>query len=165
MNAGAHGKEFKDIVLETTYMDYNGKLHTISNEENMFSYRHSKFCEEENIIISAKIKLKYGNKQIIKAKMQEYANFRKEKQPISMPSAGSTFKRGEDFITAKLIDECGLKGFSIGDAQVSSKHAGFIINKGKATAEDVLKLVDYVKKTVYEKTSKNIKLEIEVIGD
>lgn len=165
MNAGAHGKEFKDIVVETTYIDYNGNLHTISNNEHMFSYRHSRFFEDKNIIISSKIKLKYGNKQIIKAKMQEYLNYRKEKQPYSMPSAGSTFKRGDDFITAKLIDDCGLKGFSIGDAEVSSKHAGFIVNKGKATAEDVLKLVEYVKKIVYEKTSKNIELEIEVIGD
>lgn len=165
MNAGAHGKEFKDIVVETTYIDYNGNLHTISNDEHMFSYRHSRFFEDNSIIISSKIKLKYGNRQIIKAKMQEYLNYRKEKQPFSMPSAGSTFKRGDDFITAKLIDDCGLKGFSIGDAEVSRKHAGFIVNKGKATAEDVLKLVEYVKKIVFEKTSKNIELEIEVIGD
>lgn len=165
MNAGAHGKEIKDILVETTYIDYNGNLHTISNNEHMFSYRHSRFFEDKNIIISSKIKLKYGNKQIIKAKMQEYFNFRREKQPVSMASAGSTFKRGEDFITAKIIDDCGLKGFSIGDAEVSSKHAGFIVNKGKATAEDVLKLVEYVKKIVYEKTSKNIELEIEVVGD
>ena len=97
--------------------------------------------------------------------MQEYANFRKEKQPLNMPSAGSTFKRGSDFITAKIIDECGLKGFSIGGAEVSNKHAGFVVNKGEATAADVLNLVEYVKKVVYEKTNKNIELEIEVIGE
>lgn len=165
MNAGAHGGEFKDIVLETTYIDSEGTLHTISNNEHMFSYRHSIFCKNKNVIVSTRLKLKYGNSKIIKEKMQEYANFRKEKQPLDMPSAGSTFKRGEDFITAKLIDECGLKGYSIGDAEVSNKHAGFIVNKGKATAEDVLKLVNYVKNTVYEKTNKNIKLEIEVIGE
>ena len=101
----------------------------------------------------------------IKEKMQEYANFRKEKQPLNMPSAGSTFKRGSDFITAKIIDECGLKGFSIGGAEVSNKHAGFVVNKGEATAADVLNLVEYVKKVVYEKTNKNIELEIEVIGE
>ena len=108
------GGEFKDIVLETTYMDLNGNLHKINNEEQKFSYRNSIFSTEKYIIVSAKLKLKYGNKTNIKEKMQEYANFRKEKQPLNMPSAGSTFKRGSDFITAKIIDECGLKGFSIG---------------------------------------------------
>ena len=92
-------------------------------------------------------------------------NSRKEKQPINMPSAGSTFKRGNDFITAKIIDECELKGFSIGDAQISEKHAGFVVNKGNATAEDVINLIQHVKKVVYEKTGKNIELEIEIIGE
>lgn len=159
------GGEFKDIVLETTYMDLNGNLHKINNEEQKFSYRNSIFSTEKYIIVSAKLKLKYGNKTNIKEKMQEYANFRKEKQPLNMPSAGSTFKRGSDFITAKIIDECGLKGFSIGGAEVSNKHAGFVVNKGEATAADVLNLVEYIKKVVYEKTNKNIELEIEVIGE
>ena len=97
--------------------------------------------------------------------MDEYALARKEKQPIHMPSAGSTFKRGEDFITAKLIDECGLKGYKIGGAKISEMHAGFIVNDGNATAKDVLDLIEYVKKTVYEKTGKKIELEIEVLGD
>ena len=165
MNAGAHGMEFKNIVLETTYIDENGNLHIINNENHNFSYRNSCFCKNNNIIVSTKLKLKYGNKEIIKSKMQEYANYRKEKQPINMPSAGSTFKRGNGFITAKLIDECGLKGYSIGDAEVSNKHAGFIVNKGKATASDILTLIDYVKKIVYEKTGNNIELEIEVLGE
>lgn len=90
--------------------------------------------------------------------------FRKEKQPIEYPSAGSTFKRGQDFITAKLIDEAGLKGYKIGDAEVSTKHAGFVINKGNATAEDVLKLVKYIQEKIYEKFKKKIELEIEIIG-
>ena len=97
--------------------------------------------------------------------MDDYAAYRKEKQPIEYPSAGSTFKRGADFITAKLIDEAGLKGYSIGDAEVSTKHSGFIINKGNATAKDILDLVDYVEKKVYEKFNKKIELEIEVIGE
>ena len=97
--------------------------------------------------------------------MQEYAKYRKEKQPIEFPSAGSTFKRGEDFITAKLIDEIGLKGYAIGDAQVSTKHSGFVINKGNATAKDVLKLVACIKNKVYEKCKKEIELEIEIIGE
>ncbi len=95
--------------------------------------------------------------------MDEYAKSRKEKQPLEYPSAGSTFKRGEDFITAKLIDECGLKGYKIGGAQVSEKHAGFIINKENCTATDILRLIEHVKKTVYEKKGKVIKLEVEII--
>ena len=97
--------------------------------------------------------------------MDDYAQQRKEKQPISLPSAGSIFKRGTDFVTAKVIDECGLKGFSIGDAQVSTKHAGFVVNNGNATAEDVLKLIEHVQKVVLEKTGKKIELEIEVLGE
>ena len=96
--------------------------------------------------------------------MEEFKKQRREKQPVEFPSAGSTFKRGEDFITAKLIDECGLKGYRIGDAEVSTKHAGFIINRGKATAKDVINLIEYVKKEVYNKFGKEIELEIEIIG-
>ena len=96
--------------------------------------------------------------------MEELKNQRREKQPIEYPNAGSTFKRGEDFITAKLIDECGLKGYSIGDAEVSTKHAGFIVNKGKATSKDVINLIEYIKKEVYNKFGKKIELEIEIIG-
>ena len=97
--------------------------------------------------------------------MNEYKKYSKAKQPIEYPSAGSTFKRGEDYITAKLIDEAGLKGYSIGGAEVSEKHAGFIINKGNATAKDILNLIEYVKNTVYEKFNKKIELEIEFMGE
>lgn len=165
MNAGAHGLEMKDIVLETTYMDYDGNIKTISNKDQNFSYRKSIFSEEKWIILSTKLELPYGNKEEITAKMEEYSKFRKEKQPINNPSAGSTFKRGKDFITAKLIDECGLKGYTIGGAQISDLHAGFIINTGNATASDVLELIDYTKKVVYNKCNKNIELEIEIIGE
>jgi len=96
--------------------------------------------------------------------MEDLKKQRKEKQPIEYPSAGSTFKRGNDFITAKLIDECGLKGYSIGGAEVSTKHAGFVINKGNATAKDVIDLIEYVKKEVYNKFGKKIELEIEIVG-
>jgi len=164
MNAGAYGSEIKDIVEEVTYLDYEGNLHTISNLECDFSYRHSKFFNEKAIVIETKLKLDKGSKEEIQEKMNELASQRKEKQPIEYPSAGSTFKRGENYITAKLIDECGLKGYSIGGAQVSEKHAGFIINKGNSTSKDVLDLIEYVKATVKEKTNEDIKLEIEVIG-
>ena len=165
MNAGAHGKEMKDIVVTTTYIDEYGNVKTISNKEQEFSYRNSVFSKNKWIIINTVLEFEYGTKEEIQEKMQEYARYRKEKQPITYPSAGSTFKRGEDFITAKLIDECGLKGYSIGGAKISEIHAGFIINTGNAKAEDVLKLVEYTRKKVYEKFNKTIELEIEVIGE
>lgn len=164
MNAGAHKKEMKDIVTEVLTMDYDGNIHTFTNEESKFEYRKSKFSSGEYIILQTKLLLQKGNKEEIKEKMDEYAKYRREKQPIEYPSAGSTFKRGEDFITAKLIDDAGLKGYSIGDAQVSEKHAGFIINKGNATAKDVLNLVDNVKEKVYKNFGKKIELEIKVLG-
>ena len=163
MNAGAHGKEIKDIVTEVTAMDYNGKIFNFTNEEAEFTYRHSKFSNGEYIILQAKMLLQKGSKEEIKAKMDEYAQYRKEKQPIEYPSAGSTFKRGTDFITAKLIDEAGLKGYSIGDAKVSEKHAGFIINTGDATAKDVLDLARYVTDKVFEKFGKKIEFEIKIL--
>ncbi len=165
MNAGAYGGEMKDIIVETKCLTPSGEIVTLSNEEQKFSYRHSIFMENRYIVLETKIKLQKGNKDEIKAKMDDYAQQRKEKQPISLPSAGSTFKRGTDFVTAKVIDECGLKGFSIGDAQVSTKHAGFVINNGNATAEDVLRLIEHVQKVVLEKTGKKIELEIEVLGE
>lgn len=165
MNAGAHGKEMKDIVVKTTYMDFEGNINCITNEQQEFTYRKSIFASKKWTILSTQLELQYCNKEEILLNIEEYASYRREKQPITYPSAGSTFKRGEDFITAKLIDEAGLKGYEIGGAKVSDLHAGFIINIGNATAEDVLKLVDYVTKTVYNKFGKKIELEIEVIGE
>lgn len=164
MNAGAHGKEMKDIVTEITAIDYNGNMHIFTNEESEFSYRHSKFLDEKYIILQVKLLLEKEKREEIKSKMNEYAKYRKEKQPIEYSSAGSTFKRGTDFITAKLIDDAGLKGYSIGGAKISEKHAGFIINTGNATAKDVLDLVEYVTDKVYEKFGKKIELEIKVLG-
>ncbi len=165
MNAGAHGKEMKDITKKVRCIDYQGKEKEFANEELQFDYRNSRFKREKYIITEITLQLQKGKKEKIKAKMEEYATYRKEKQPMEYPSAGSTFKRGADFITAKLIDEAGLKGYRIGDAEVSTKHSGFIINKGNATAKDVLTLVEHVKKTVYEKFQKEIELEIEVMGE
>lgn len=165
MNAGAYGSEMQNIVLQTTYLDMKGRIHTISKEEHKFTYRSSLFSKQKAIILETKLQLKAGNKAEIERQMEENKNSRIEKQPISMPSAGSTFKRGEGFITAKLIDECGLKGFTIGGAQVSEKHAGFIVNTGNATAEDVLKLVSLVKEKVREKFQVDIELEIQVVGE
>ena len=164
MNAGAYGTEIKDILESVTYIDFDTlEIKTILNEECKFSYRHSIFCENNNIIVSCVLRFSIGNKEKIKDKIEECAKARKEKQPLEYPSAGSTFKRGENYITAKLIDECGLKGYQIGGAQVSEKHSGFIINKNNATATDIINLIEYVKKVVKEKDGKSIELEIEIV--
>lgn len=165
MNAGAHGKELKDILKKVTAMDYNGNIHEFTNEECQFSYRNSRFQKEKYIILQATLELEKGNSTEIKEKMDEYMQFRKEKQPIEYPNAGSTFKRGEDFVTAKLIDEAGLKGYKVGGAQVSKKHAGFIVNVDNATAKDVIELTDYIKEKIEEKFGKKINLEIQIIGE
>ena len=165
MNAGAHGKEMKDIVQKIKCVDINGNEKEFLNEEAEFGYRKSIFKGNSYIVTEVELNLQKGNKNEIKEKMDEYAKYRKEKQPIEYPSAGSTFKRGKDYITAKLIDEAGLKGYSIGGAVVSTKHSGFVINKGNATAKDVLDLVKYIKDTIEEKFDKKIELEIEVVGE
>ena len=115
------------------------------------------------IILETTMKLQKGNTKEIEKKMNEYLTQRKEKQPLEYPSAGSTFKRGDGFITAKLIDECGLKGYQIGGAQISEKHAGFIINKEGATTKDILDLIEFTKKKVFEKFEIQIEEEVEII--
>ena len=163
MNAGAHGREMKDVVTTVTYMDRDGEIYKIQNEEANFEYRKSMFAHNDYIILEVEMQLEKGNEEEIQGKMTEYAIYRKEKQPIEYPSAGSTFKRGTDFITAKLIDDCGLKGYQIGGAQISEKHAGFIINKENATAEDVIKLMEYTKDQIYNKFGKVIEAEIQIL--
>ena len=165
MNAGAHGREIKDIVKTVKCVDYKGNEKEFTNEQMEFSYRTSILKKEKYIVTEVEMELEKGNKEEIQKKMNEYAKYRKEKQPIESPSAGSTFKRGKDFITAKLIDDAGLKGYSIGGAQISTKHSGFIINKGNATAKDVIELVQYTKEQIYNKFGKKIELEIELIGE
>lgn len=160
MNAGAYGGEMKDIVYETTYINENNQIVTINNSEHGFSYRKSMFATQKNIILKTKLKLQKGNKDDIEAKMKELLEQRKLKQPLEYPSAGSTFKRPEGYFVGKIIEELNLKGMSIGGAQVSEKHGGFIINKGNATAKDVKMLIDYIVNEV-EKVY-NIKLEPEV---
>ena len=166
MNAGAYGSEIKNVLLETTYMDEQGKINTKKAEEQNLTYRHSIFCENKNwIILSCKIRLSKGDPKQIKETMEQYQTLRKTKQPINFPSAGSTFKRKEGVVTAALIDQAGLKGCKVGDAEVSTLHAGFVINKGKATAQEVLELTDKIKEEVKKKFNEDITLEIEVIGE
>ena len=166
MNAGAYGGEIKDIVLKTKYIDLDtGEIKKIENNEHKFEYRKSIFQTLNCVILETTLKLQIGNKEQIEEKMQEYSKKRRESQPLDMPSAGSTFKRGENFITAKLIDESGLKGYSIGGAEVSTKHAGFIVNKGNATAKDIIDLINYVKEKVYEKFGRKVQEEVKIIGE
>lgn len=163
MNAGAYGGEMKDVVVETEALDRDGRIHIIKDHE--FGYRNSCFQNNELIIISSKLQLQHGDKSAIKEKMDENMNARKQKQPIDKPNAGSTFKRPKDNFAAKLIQDAGLKGYSIGDAQVSELHAGFIINKGKATSKDILLLMKYVKEKVNAEYGVMLEPEIKILGE
>ena len=165
MNAGAYGSEMKEIVSTTTFMDYDGNIRKISNSDHHFDYRESVFSKMDGVILETKLELPIGDKDQIQNIMEQNTKARIEKQPIDKPNAGSTFKRGNGFITAKLIDECGLKGYQIGGAKVSTKHAGFIVNEGGATSKDILELTDYVKEQVNKKFNVDIELEVKVIGE
>lgn len=166
MNAGAYGSQMSDVVVKTKYIDLKDmQIKEINNTEQKFEYRKSLFSTTPSIIIDTTLQLKKAEKEEIQEKISKNNESRKTKQPIEKPSAGSTFKRGKDFITAQLIDECGLKGYTVGGAQVSTKHAGFVVNTGNATASDVIKLVEIIKQKVQEKFNKDIDLEIEIIGE
>ena len=163
-NAVADGKEMKVIIETVTLIDRKGNIKTLTNKEMQFEYRKSILSNTDYIAIEAAINLQKGNKEEIKNKMEELKEKRKTTQPLEYPSAGSTFKRGKDFITAKLIDEAGLKGYKVGDAQISTKHAGFIINIGNATAQNVLQLMKHTQEEVYKHSGKKIEPEVEIIG-
>lgn len=168
MNAGAYGSQMSDIVVSTSYIDLkdeNIEIKELNNTEHEFEYRKSFFSGKDTVILNTTLKFTKANREDIQAKINENNQSRKEKQPTDKPSAGSTFKRGNGFITAQLIDQCGLKGITVGGAQVSEKHAGFVINTGNATAEDVIELTNEVKEKVFEKFQKDIELEIEIIGE
>ncbi len=166
MNAGAFLSEMKDIVKFVTYLDYEyNEVITLSNEQCKFSYRTSIFEKlPKAFILECILELEYGDKEEIQSKIERFWNKRVTTQPLEYPSCGSTFKRGTDFITAELIDKAGLKVYRIGGAEVSNKHAGFIINTGNATSQDVLDLIDYVKKEVYKQFGKEIEEEVRIIG-
>lgn len=164
MNAGAYKKELKDILIETKAIDKDGNIVNFKENEQKLGYRTSIFKNSDYIILELKLKLYKGKQNEIEEKMRLYKKQRIEKQPYEFPSAGSTFKRCDGLITAKLIDECGLKGYSIGGAEVSKKHAGFIINKGNATSKDIMDLINYVKEKVYEKYNVKIEEEIVILG-
>jgi len=165
MNAGAFGGEMENIVSEVTFLDLDDlAIYKSDGDDCDFSYRHSKFENMNTVILSATMVFNKGNKEEIKRTMDAYLQKRLETQPYDKPNAGSTFKRGDGFITAMLIDEAGLKGYKIGGAQVSEKHAGFIVNTGNATAKDILDLIKYVQKTIMEKYGKVIEPEVRILG-
>ena len=165
MNAGAYDGEIKDVVSSVRAMDRQGNVKIYSNSELDFSYRHSRFCQSGEIILSAEIMLKKGEKSEIKAKMDELMKKRRSKQPLEYPSAGSTFKRPEGSYASLLIEQCGLKGVHVGDAEVSTKHSGFIINKGNASFAELMELIQIVKNTVKEKTGYVLECEPLIITD
>lgn len=161
MNAGAYGSDMSHLIQEITYIDENLNIQTLTGDLCEFGYRTSIFRKKRYVILSAKLKLNTGNKEQIAEVMKQNQESRKSKQPLEYPSAGSTFKRPEGHFVGKLIDDLGLKGYSIGGAQISTKHSGFIVNTGEATASDVLNLINYIKEKVLE--AKGIKLEEEII--
>ena len=162
MNAGAYGSEMVNVVEKVGFLDENGNLKEIDGKDAHFTYRHSMFVDNpQYVVVYAIYKLQKGNKDEISKIMEENMNSRKQKQPIEYPNFGSVFKRPEGYFVGKLVDDCGLKGYKIGGAQVSTKHSGFMINIGDATCKDVLDLIEYVKEKVYEKF--NVKLQEEVV--
>ncbi len=165
MNAGAYKKEMKDIAVSCTYVDGTGKERILSKEKLDLSYRHSFFTEHPDCIItSVTMKLHKDTPEAISARMQDYSERRRSKQPLNFPSAGSTFKRPEKGYASKLIDECGLKGYQVGDAQVSEKHAGFVINLNHATCDEVLRLCRDVHDKVLAETGCILELEPVLLG-
>lgn len=163
MNAGAYGGEMKDRLLWVEYLAPTGEIVRLEQEQLSLSYRHSRFMEEGmqgSCIVRAAFGLQRGEKAAIQSEMDRILNQRRQKQPLEYPSAGSTFKRPQGAFAAQLIDKCGLKGFTVGGAQVSKKHAGFVINTGKATCADVLELTRQVRECVQEKTGYLLELEV-----
>ena len=164
MNAGAYGGELKDAVTTTWCLDEDLSLQVLRGEEHEFSYRHSALSHREWIVLRSEFTLTPGDPDAISARMQELAAKRRESQPLDMPSAGSTFKRPVGGYAAALIDEAGLKGFSVGGAQVSPKHAGFVVNTGGATCQDVLRLMDHIRQVVYARSGIELEPEVRIIG-
>lgn len=164
MNAGAYGGEMKDIIVSVRVLTADGRVLELSNEECGFTYRTSGIQREGMIVLGAKISLQEGDQEEIRAKMADLRKRRMEKQPLDLPSAGSTFKRPEGHFAGALIDEAKMRGYRAGDAQVSEKHAGFVVNLGGATAEDVIKVIHDVQEAVYEKSGVTLEPEVRMLG-
>lgn len=164
MNAGAYGGEMKDVLTEVTVLTPEGTFLTLPVAELDLSYRHSIIPERGYLVVSAVLELHPGKAEEIRAVMEDLKEKRVSKQPLEYPSAGSTFKRPEGYFAGKLIQDAGLSGFSVGDAQVSEKHCGFVINRGEATAADVADLIRKVQEQVYEKFQVKLEPEVRMLG-
>lgn len=165
MNAGAYDSEMKNVVKSVTVLDKNSNIIELENEAMEFGYRKSKAMKEDYIILSVVMDLKQGNKDEIKAKIDDFTNRRVTKQPVSEFSAGSTFKRPEGHFAGKLIEDTGLRGYTVGRAKISEKHCGFVINKGESTFKEMIEFIQGVKHKVYEKTGVKLEEEIKILGE
>ena len=165
MNAGAYGGEIADSLREVTIMNNKGELETIPADKLELSYRHSVLQDTDSVVLSGTFEFRPGNREEIQAKIRELNERRREKQPLDFKSAGSTFKRPEGYFAGKLIEDAGLRGYHIGGAQVSSKHCGFIVNTGDASATEIHSLVKHVQRVVREKFQVELEPEIRMIGD
>lgn len=165
MNAGAYGGEMKDVLQSVTVLTEKGEERELLVGELDLSYRHSCIPAKNYIVVGAKLKLEAGNQEEIRGRMEELKSQRVEKQPLEFPSAGSTFKRPEGYYAGKLVSDAGLKGYAVGDAQVSEKHAGFVVNKGSATASQVEQLIAEVSRIVEEKFDVRLEPEVKIIGE
>ena len=162
MNAGAYGGEMKDVLFRCDHICADGKKGFFEGDELDLSYRHSAYSKSDKTVTALYIKLEKGDKTAIKAKMDDLMGRRRDKQPLEYPSAGSTFKRPEGYFAGALIEQSGLKGFKVGGAQVSEKHAGFVVNVGGATAKDVIAVIDHCRKTVFADTGVILEPEVEI---
>lgn len=165
MNAGAYGGEMKDVLVSVDVLTKELEIMTLPAEALELSYRHSIVPEEEYIVLGGVLRLKKGDKEKIKEEMAELAKQRREKQPLQYPSAGSTFKRPEGYFAGKLISDAGLKGRTVGGAQVSEKHAGFLVNIGGATTQDILDLIRICQDTVWQQFGVKLETEVKFIGE
>ena len=165
MNAGAYGGELKNIVKTVTYIDEYGEEKTVTADECEFGYRKSIFTNGGKYIVSAVIELSEGDRTEISEKMADYAKRRREKQPLSLPSAGSTFKRPEGYFAGALIQESGLKGYKSGGAMISDLHAGFVVNYDNATSQDILDVIKHTQETVLDKFGVMLETEVKIIGE
>jgi len=165
MNAGAYNGEIRDVIKEAEVINNEGEILVLSKEELELGYRTSKVMKEDFVVVSAVFELLYGDKEKIQARIDVLTNKREDKQPLEYPSAGSTFKRPEGYFAGKLIEDAGLKGFTIGGAMVSEKHSGFVINKGGATAKDILAVITQVKERVKAQFGVELHPEVRVLGE
>ena len=163
MNAGAYGGEMKDVVAATRYLDHDLNLREAVGAEHDFGYRHSVFSDTDCVVLGSTLALTPGDPEEIRARMTDLSERRRSRQPLDLPSAGSTFKRPVGGYAAALIDEAGLKGYAVGGAQVSEKHAGFVVNRGGATFDDVLRLMDHIRSEVLRTSGVELEPEVKII--